>query len=98
MRPTRVFDGNVTHNLTSMAGEAGVYMHLWRPTAIGVTHAAQLIEPLRAALSAMRAEPERFKRHNPKNNWGDYEGFLRFLDRLLLECENYPDAEVSSRP
>jgi len=44
--PTTVYDANITHNLGEMADEAGVYKHLWRPEEIGLTKAAELIEPL----------------------------------------------------
>src|SRR5690242_20071192 len=54
-----VFDRNITHNLNAMAGEAGIYKHLWRPEELGITHARQLIEPLRAGLELLRSDPER---------------------------------------
>lgn len=94
--PTSVYSANVTHNLAGMAREAGLYQCLWHPGDVGVTHARQLIEPLRAAIVAMLADPERFRRYNPANGWGDYEGFLAFCRRLADACEEYPDAEVEA--
>lgn len=94
--PTRVHHGNVTHNLNRMAMEVGIYQCLWHPEDVGVTHAHQLIDPLRAAIRAMLADPERFRAHNPANGWGDYEGFLAFCRRLADACEEYPDAEVEA--
>ena len=41
-----VYSANITHNLTKMADEAGIYECLWRPEEIGITKAGQLIEPL----------------------------------------------------
>ena len=89
-----VFDANITHNLGRMAAEAGVYDCCWRPEENGITHARQLIEPLRAGIAAMRADPARFEQHNPKNGWGSYDGFLPWLERYLTACEQYPDATV----
>lgn len=90
-----VFSANVTHNLGSMAQEAGVYEACWRPEEIGITHAKQLIEPLRKAIVDMKASPSRFHEHDPPNGWGSYESFLAWLERYLVACEEYPEARVS---
>lgn len=55
-----VYSANITHNLNTMAKEAGIYKHLWRPEEIGITKASQLIEPLVAGLNALIADPEKF--------------------------------------
>lgn len=89
-----MFAANITHNLIAMAIKAHVYMPCWRPEEIGITNAKQLIEPLQAGLSAMEADPERFKKLNPQNGWGDYNGFLMFVSEYLQACRDYPDAEI----
>lgn len=96
VRPSTVYSDNITHNLNRMAREAGIYMHLWRPDEIGITKASELIEPLRAGLALLRAEPERFKRFNPPNGWGDYEGLVGFVANYLSSCEENPDADVEA--
>ena len=88
------YSDNITHNLGGMAKEAGIYMHLWRPEEIGVTKAAQLIEPLKAGLAIMKADPKRFKKLNPSNKWGTYEGLVAFVHDYLQACEETPDADV----
>ncbi len=95
VRPTTVFEANITHNLVAMAREAGIYEACWRPEEIGITKAAQLIEPLRNGIAQMKADPERFKKHNPSNGWGSYERFLPWLEQYLAACEANPDATVS---
>lgn len=90
-----LIDWNVTHNLTKMAREAGIYRQLWRPDECGVRVASDLIEPVEKALAAMRAEPQRFMALNPVNGWGTYDGFLTVLDDLLEVCKKNPTAEVS---
>jgi hypothetical protein len=95
VRETTVFDANVTHNLNRMADEAGIYKHLWRPEEIGITKAAQLIEPLHAALVLMRADPARFEALNPENGWGSYEDFVPWVEAYLRACEENPDATVA---
>lgn len=92
---TEVYSGNITHNLNTMAGEAGIYKPLWRPDEIGITKAEQLIEPLTTGLALLRAEPSRFRKLNPSNGWGDYEGLVRFVDRYLAACLEHPAANVA---
>ena len=72
VRRTEVYSANITHNLTAMAEEAGIYKHLWRPEELGIVHAGELIEPLQNGLDLMREDPQRFIQHNPENGWGSY--------------------------
>ena len=95
MQLTSVYDATITHNLNQMADEAGIYKHLWRPEEIGITMAWQLIDPLRSGLELLRAEPERFKKHNASNGWGTYENLVGFVEKYLDACEKNPDATVN---
>ena len=95
VRPTEVFGANITHNLTEMAREAGIYKHLWRPDEIGITKAVQLIEPLKAGLGILVLDPKRFKEFNPENGWGNYGGLVKFITKYLEACENNPDADIN---
>lgn len=90
-----VFDANITHNLAGMAREAGIYYECWRPDEIEITQASQLIEPLRAGIGLMKADPPRFEKHNNPNGWGLYKNFVPWLERYLAACEQYPEAHVS---
>lgn len=69
-------------------------MHLWRPEEIGITKAAELIDPLRDGLAKMKADPERFEAHNAPNGWGLYKHFVPWIEKYLAACEEYPDAQV----
>lgn len=91
-----VFSYNITHNLGKMAGEAGIYQHLWRPEELAITKAKQLIDPLTAGLERLRSDPDRFKKLNPDNGWGTYDGLLRFVDHYLDACREFPDATISA--
>jgi len=91
-----VYTANITHNLNKMAIEAGLYEHLWRPEEVGIELAVQLIDPLKAGLETLKADPERFKQFNPQNGWGTYEGLVRFIEDYLQACEKYPNAQVSA--
>lgn len=90
-----VYSANITHNLRKMASEAGLYEHLWRPDEIGIAKASQLINPLSVGLSTLKRYPERFKKYNPENGWGNYQGLISFVENYLEACRQFPDADVS---
>lgn len=89
-----VYSANITHNLGAMAEEAGIYKHLWRPEEIGITKAGQLVEPLRAGMALLKADPPRFEKHNAKNGWGLYEHFVPWVANYLAACQENPTADV----
>jgi type II secretory pathway component PulM len=89
-----VHEGVITHNLGAMANEAGIYQHLWRPEELGITKAAELIEPLRAGLALLKSDPPRFEALNPSNGWGSYSSFVPWVQKYLAACEAHPDANV----
>ena len=93
--PTEVYSANITHNLGKMADEAGIYDVLWRPDENGITTAGQLIEPLRAGLERLKADPGHYQQFNAKNGWGLYEHFVPWLEKYLAACQEHPDALVS---
>lgn len=90
-----VYSANITHNLNTMAVEAGIYKYLWRPDEIGISQATQLINPLRQGLDLLENDSQRFEKFNPKNGWGDYDSLVGFTRSYLKACEQYPNAEVS---
>lgn len=91
-----VYAANITHNLTRMANEAGIYGACWRPEEIGVTKAAELIPLLREGLAKLEADPRHFEAFNAPNGWGLYEHFVPWVQNYLAACEEYPDADVSA--
>lgn len=94
VRPVEVYTANITHNLNKMAEAAGIYKHLWRPDEIGITKAAQLIEPLTVGLADLKARPEFFATFDAENGWGKYPGLVRFVEAYLAACIADPDADV----
>lgn len=56
--------------------------------------AKMLIDPLREGLHKLKSNPERFKKFNPENGWGCYEGLVDFVEQYLEACYNYPDTVV----
>ena len=93
---TEAYSSNITHNLNKMAEAAGIYKHLWRPEELGITKAAELIEPLRAGLALLKSDPKRFKKFDAPNGWGLYVHFVPFVEDYLRACEENQDAEVDA--
>lgn len=85
---------NITHNLSQMAEAAGIYGALWSPKEIGITTAAQLVEPLTEGLAKLKANPKHFEQFNAANGWGLYEHFVPFVEKYLDACKNNPTARV----
>lgn len=121
----RLYEANITHNLTKMADEAGIYEALWHPEEINAEEtgekrsippsggsgllqslcpsvedrlikAGELTPRLRAGLEKLKSNPVHFKRFNPENGWGSYEGLVGFVENYLKACEEHPDAIVSA--
>jgi len=89
-----VFSANITHNLTKMAEEAGIYEAVWRPEEVGITKASQLIMTLKVGLAILEQNPTYFKTLNPPNDWGNYEVLILFVEDYLDACIKYPNANV----
>jgi len=89
------FDANITHNLNTMAGKAGIYFYVWRPEELGIEVAGQMIETLRDGVERMKKFPEYFKQFNASNGWGTYEDFVPWLEKYLEACIRYPKAKIS---
>ena len=95
VRPTVVYDSNITHNLGRMAEAAGIYQHLWRPEELGLHLAHDLIGPLERGIALLKSDPARFKAFNAPNGWGLYEHFVPFVQKYLDACRENPDATIS---
>ena len=94
VQPVEIYEANITHNLGGMAKAAELYTVLWRPEEREIALAWQLVEPLKAGLAALKADPEKFRAMNPTNGWGAYENLVKFVEEYLAACEANPDAEV----
>lgn len=94
-RTEEVYWANITRNLAGMADAAGIYQALWRPEEIGITKAGELIEPLTVGLAELKSKPDHYKTFNPKNGWGNYDGFVDWVDKYLTACKECPDGQIS---
>lgn len=89
-----VYTANITHNLNTMAAAAGLYEALWRPDENDWKKASDLIEVLEAGLEKLKADPEKFKKYEPTNGWGTYDGLVDYTEKYLAACKANPEARV----
>ena len=95
MKPTEIYEANITHNLGKMADEAGIYQCLWHPEKLDIKYAKELIKPLEDGIKKMKEKPEFYKKFDAKNGWGTYRDFLPWLEKLLQACIENPEAQIS---
>jgi hypothetical protein len=105
-QPVSIYSGNITHNLGKMAREvkyglewAGVadlslYDVLWRPEEHGFKLAKEISDLLDIGWNILISDPEKYKRYNPENGWGSYEGLCDFVYRYRNACWDNPEAEL----
>ena len=87
---------NITHNLNTMAEEAGIYKCLWRPEENGFEKAGDIISLLEKAIKELEKRPEHFKKFDAENGWGTYEHFVPFVKEVLLACKTHPKATLKA--
>ena len=87
----RVHDANITHNVTPMWHEAGIYDALYRSAGL---KASDVLPRLKAGLADMRADPEKYAALNPPNGWGTYPQAIVWLAELVAAFEAHPDGII----
>lgn len=92
-RTVEIFTANITHNLVPMGMKAGLYC-LWHPEDVGATQASRLIPFIEKGIEYMEAHKEELLEFNPKNGWGDYNGLLRFANKVLVACKENKSATI----
>ena len=85
---------NITHNLNTMAGTAGIYEALWRPEELGITTAHQLIVPISKGITFLAMQRRICEQDNAPNEWGTWEGLYDFCCSYLKACSEHPLATV----
>ena len=98
--PTEVYSSNITHNLGKMANQVllsnghTLYQVLWRPDEHDWKFAKDIVEMLDEGWNILFSNPELFKKFNPENGWGSYEGLCNFVYNYRNACWDSPDAEI----
>ncbi|PLR99586.1 hypothetical protein [Bacillus sp. T33-2] len=83
--------GNYTYNVSKMYGAAmGKTMSDFHGM-----EAFNAVDILSKGFCEMRDNPEKYKAMNPSNGWGNYEGALQYLEKLLLACIENPNSIIN---
>lgn len=79
-----------------MAKEAGIYEALWKPDKINAKTVEDIISILQSGLVKLLENPAFYKKFNPLNGCGSYEGLVEFVTECLDVCEKFPHAEITA--
>lgn len=88
---TDVVYKNITHNLSPMWREAGLYDALYESE--GKT-AQEVLPILEEGLKVLVSQPERFIKFDSPNGWGTYKNAVPWLADLINEFKKYPDGKI----
>ena len=101
-QPVSIYSENITHNLGKMAAAVKLsngmtlYQILWRPDEQeGLKYARDISELLDEGWNILLSNPEEYKKYNPENGWGSYDGLVNFVYKYRNACWDNPDAELS---
>jgi hypothetical protein len=100
IEPVSVFSLNITHNLGKMAEEVKLsngktlYDVLWRPDENEYYTAEDISELLDEGWNILLSDPEKYKKFNPENGWGEYDGLCNFVYEYRNACWDRPSAEL----
>ena len=84
--------GNMTSNIRPMYDKAfGV--NDWKDVVDG-RRAGSVVQEIFLAYDEMKSNPKEYKKLNPENGWGDYEGALEYLYKLLRESCQWPECTI----
>ena len=101
MQPVSIYSGNITHNLGKMATQVflssgdTLYDVLWRPDEHGFVYAKDISALLHEGMVKLISSPLEYKRYNPENGWGSYDGLVEFVKQYYHACLTNPEAELS---
>jgi len=90
LHQVELFDANITHNLGNMANAAGLYDALWCPDESG--RAGDILPALVNGYNELKNNPNKYKKLDPDNGWGTYDGLLSFVESYMAACDKHPSA------
>ena len=82
-------DMGYTYNISPMLRAAGIHTR-----DMNEKTGEELSPLLDLAISRMQLDPEKYEAMNPENGWGDYEGAVNCLRKILSACVRHPRARI----
>lgn len=96
-----VYTDNITHNLNKMATAVSndFYLSLWRPEELlkdSVLLTGRLLIPyIKIGLTELKLYPEKYKKYNPSNGWGEYKNLVLFCSKYLEALKKWPNYNIN---
>ena len=91
-RETEIYEANVTYNLADMYYKCIDKDKGFRKLdGMNCKEALPIIEN---AIKDMLNNADEYRKLNPKNGWGSYEGLLKVLQEMRICCESNPDGKI----
>ena len=95
----REWVANITHNMNKMAqrifvseNKETLYDYVWRPEELyREIYTNEMKNVLTKGICIMVSKRKSLLRYEPKNGWGSYDSFLKFLIEYKKACEDHPD-------
>lgn len=95
----REWVANITHNMNKMAqrifvseNKETLYDYVWRPEELGrEIDTDEMKNVLTKGICIMISKRKSLLKYEPKNGWGSYDSFLKFLIKYKEACEDHPD-------
>ena len=82
--------GNYTWNVSPMYKEALGYTL----SELDNKKANEVIDELAEGHKKMIKKPQKYKKMNPDNGWGDYEGAKEYLHDIIIACAENPECII----
>lgn len=94
----REWVANITHNMNKMAqrifvseNKETLYDYVWRPEELyKEIYTNEMKNVLTKGICIMVSKRKSLLRYEPKNGWGSYDSFLKFLIKYKKACEDHP--------
>jgi hypothetical protein len=99
-KPCSVYSANITHNVNTMAmavelpNDLTLYDVMWRPDEHEMVYAKDIVDYLHAGWKDLVSNPEKYKKFNPLNGWGSYDGLVNFVKNYHAACMENLDATL----
>ena len=82
--------GNYTYNVGKMYRDALGFSY----SDFNGMLAKDAIQILKIAIEKMEKNPKYYETMNPENNWGNYNGALKYLKSLYVACKDNPLCKI----
>ena len=89
-----VYSTKLSRNLCEIATNVGLYRYLWKPNAVGIRAAKELIKPITSGLDKLKDQEETYINSEDEKVKNAYKEFIPLLENYLRACKMFPNSFV----